>query len=246
MTDVLDDDQVSGCFRRNGRSVIESAFLLLDRIGELEPVRLLDLSAATGLPRPTVYRLLHQLIAVGAVRRDGTRYRLGESLLGLAARVTPERRLRIAARRPMAELAAATGAAVTLTASIGDQAVYLEMVEPRNALAFTPELGAPVPPGTADAQVHAESGGTGPMVDMGGVLPGLSCAAVPIPLGTGGVAALTTLVASGRLPVGLLTATRVTAARIGGLLCAPSPEVEVTSRKVQSADSGWPADPSHL
>jgi DNA-binding IclR family transcriptional regulator len=63
-----------------------------------------------------VCRLLHQLIAVGAVSRDGSRYRLGASLLGLAARVSPERRLRVAARRPIADLAAATGVAMQLSA----------------------------------------------------------------------------------------------------------------------------------
>jgi len=36
-----------------------------------------------GIPRQTVHRLLKQLIEAGAVRREGTRYRLGASLLGL-------------------------------------------------------------------------------------------------------------------------------------------------------------------
>jgi DNA-binding Lrp family transcriptional regulator len=57
-------------------------------VGALEPVRLLDLAEATGIPGPTVHRLLKQLIEVGAVRREGTRYRLGASLSELGARVT--------------------------------------------------------------------------------------------------------------------------------------------------------------
>jgi DNA-binding IclR family transcriptional regulator len=50
--------------------------------------RLIDLSEATGIPRPTVHRLLKQLMDVGAVGREGTRYRPGASLLGLGARHT--------------------------------------------------------------------------------------------------------------------------------------------------------------
>jgi DNA-binding IclR family transcriptional regulator len=91
----------------------------------------------------TVHRLLRQLIEAGAVRRDGTRCRLGASLLGLGALVTPERRLRVAARRPMAELAATTGAAVSLSGTIGGDVVFLDTVDARLPLGFLPEPGRP-------------------------------------------------------------------------------------------------------
>src|SRR6516164_6484816 len=145
-----------GSPRNDGRGVIEAAFELLDHVGALEPVRLLDLAKASGIPRETVRRLLQQLIAVGAVSREGTRYRLGASLLGLGARVSPERRLRVAARRPIAELAAATGAAVQLSATMGGEAVYLEGLDARVPFGFVAEPGARVPPGTAAARAHTE------------------------------------------------------------------------------------------
>ncbi len=72
----------------DARGVIETAFDLLDHVAALQPARLIDLSETTGIPRATVHRLLKQLIDVGAVRRDGTRYRLGASLLGLGALVS--------------------------------------------------------------------------------------------------------------------------------------------------------------
>ena len=75
----------------DARGVIETAFDVLDHVAALQPARLIDLSETTGIPRATVHRLLKQLIEVGAVRRDGTRYRLGASLLGLGALVSPER-----------------------------------------------------------------------------------------------------------------------------------------------------------
>jgi len=186
----------------------------------LEPVRLLDLANVSGIPRETVRRLLQQLIAVGAVRREGTRYRLGASLLGLGSRVSPERRLRVAARRPIAELATATGAAVQLSAVIGSDAVYLDAVDARVPLGLVAEPGARVPPETAAARAHTELGRAAPIVDAGGVLADLSCVAVAIPLGNDTAAAVSTLVAGRRPPLGLLAATRATGARIAGLLRA--------------------------
>ena len=219
-------DRVSGSTgaarspRTDGRGVIESAFELLDHIGALEPVRLLELANVSGIPRETVRRLLQQLIVVGAVSRDGHRYRLGASLLGLGSRVSPERRLRVVARRPIAELAAATGAGVELSAVIGGEAVYLDVVKSRIQLGHTAEPGAPVPPGTAAARAHTEFSCATPVVDAGGVLSELSCVAVAIPLGEDGVAVVSTLVAGRRPPLGLLAATRATGAHIAGLLQA--------------------------
>jgi DNA-binding IclR family transcriptional regulator len=204
--------------RGDHRRVVESAFDLLEHVAALEPVRLVDLAEGTGIPRPTVHRLLQQLVGVGAVLREGTSYRLGATLLGLGAQVTPQPRLRCVARRPMAELAAATGAAVSLSGAIGDDVVYLETVNARIPIGFVAKPGARVPPGTAQARAHSQTGSSAPVLDAGEVLAGVSCVAVPIPLGRGEVAAVSTLVAAPRPPAGLVAATRVTAAHIGALL----------------------------
>jgi hypothetical protein len=209
-----------GSYRNDGRGVLESAFELLDLVAALEPVRLLDLANVSGIPRETVRRLLQQLIAVGAVSREGTRYRLGASLLGLGSRVSPERRLRVAARRPIAELASATGAAVQLSALIGGEVVYLDVVDARTPVGFTAEPGARVPPGTATARAYTELG-RAPIVDAGGVLADLSCVAIAIPLGDNAAAAVSALIAERRPPLGLLAATRATGSRIVSLLRTP-------------------------
>jgi hypothetical protein len=223
-------DRVAGCrragatggsFRSDGRGVIESAFELLDHVAALEPVRLLDLVNASGIPRETVRRLLQQLIAVGAVSREGTRYRLGASLLGLGSQVSSERRLRAAARRPIAELASATGAAVQLSAVIGGEAVYLDAIGARIPVGWTAEPGARVPPGTATARAYAELGRTAPIVDAAGVLADLSCVAIAIPLGDNAAAVVSTVIAGQRPPLGLLAATRATGVRIADLLQTP-------------------------
>ncbi len=204
------------------RRVVESSFALLELVAALQPARLVDLTGASGMPHPTVHRLLQQLIMVGAIRRDGSRYSLGASLLKLGAAVTPVARLREVARRPMAELAAATGAAVSLSATLGDDVVYLDALEARLPVRFVVSPGTRVPPETAQGRAHVELGATAPIVDAGRVAPDHSCVAVAVPLGNGEVAAVSTLVPAPRPPLGLLAATRTTAARIADLLRAPA------------------------
>lgn len=164
----------------------------MHHVGALEPARLIDLAQATGIPQPTIHRLLKQLIEVRAIRREGFRYRLGACLLGLGARVTPEHRLRAVARRPMAELATATGAAVGLSAVIGDEAVFLDIVDARIPLGCLPEPGTRVPAGTAQRRAHTQIACRAPIVDAGGLLRGVHCVAAAIPL-----AVLTTDVGAG-------------------------------------------------
>jgi DNA-binding IclR family transcriptional regulator len=215
--------------QNDGRCVIGTAFELLDYVGALEPVRLIDLAGATGIPGPTVHRLLKQLIEVGAVRREGIRYCLGASLLELGAQVTPERRLRAVARRPLAELAAATGAAVGLSTTIGGDAVFLDTMDARVPLGL-PEPGSRVPPGTAPARVHTEIGCPAPIVDAGGYLAHISCVAVAVPLRRGRVAVVTALVARERPSLGLLAATRATGTRIAALLNASAGTMDDSSQ----------------
>ncbi|OBF30060.1 hypothetical protein A5724_24805 [Mycobacterium sp. ACS1612] len=199
------------------RSVIEAAFSLLDLIAELQPVRLVDLSAASGLPHPTVHRLLRQLVTVGAVRRERSRYALGASLLRLGATVTPAARLRIACRRPMAELAAITGAAVSLSADLGDGPIYLDALAARLPVRFLAKAGGVVPAETAQGRAHHTF--TVPVVDAGEVAADYSCVAMGIPYGSAtGVAVVSTLIPSGRPSDVMLAATRRTAERIANVM----------------------------
>lgn len=206
-----------------GRGVIKTAFDLLEHVRLMEPARLTHLASASGIPKATVYRMLGQLADVGAVRRDGERYRLGAALLELGEHVTPERQLRALARRPMAELAVATGAGVALTVSIGDTAVCLDYLEPRCAIPVSTSPGVRVRRGTAQARVHgmhtAECGVL-PMtsLDSGAVVPNLICAAAALPLPHGGRAAVTSVIAGASPPQAVLVGTRVTATRIARLV----------------------------
>ena len=122
----------------------------------------------------------------------------------------------------MAELAAATGAAVGLSATIGGEVVFLDIVDARVQPSFLPQAGCRVPPGTAQARAHTEIGRRTPIVDTASVLADPRCVAVPVPLGSGEVAAVSALVAGMHPSAELMAATRATGARIAGRLRAPS------------------------
>ncbi|MCE7003434.1 helix-turn-helix domain-containing protein [Kibdelosporangium philippinense] len=199
----------------DGRGVIEAAFELLDEIKALEPARLMDLAEATGIPRPTVHRLLQQLVAVGAVRRDGTRYRIGASLLDFGGGWQVERRLRTVAWRPLAELASRTGVGVALSVQIGGPPVVLDFMDAREPLGFSVKPGSPVWPDTAQDRAHR----TGLLtVDAGTLSSGITCVSVPILLPGNGMAVITSH-AHGARPAPFQTqATRAVAATVAGIV----------------------------
>jgi DNA-binding IclR family transcriptional regulator len=204
-----------------GQGVIESAFGLLEILRALGRARLTDLTEESGLPRTTVYRLLGQLSAVGAVERIGSHYRLGPGLLALGQHVTPMERLRAIAQRPLIELAAATPAHVGLGTKTARSPIYLEVLNGRDRLPCRREPGEPVPAGSAGVRVLTS--GIAIAIDDSDSIDGVSCAAVAIPLPGGDAAAVGVVVPMSRLPRGLLPPLRITANRIATLLVAHTP-----------------------
>ena len=166
--------------RTSGPGVIESAFELLEILRALGRARLTELTAESALPRTTVYRLLGQLAAVGAVERIGAHYRLGPGLLALGQHVTPMERLR--AHR----------------AATADRA-WLQRHPPTSAWPPRPRVcrstwrfstaeidcpirrvpGEPVPAGSAGTRVLTS--GVAVAIDDSDSIDGVSCAAVAIP-----------------------------------------------------------------
>ena len=236
----------------SGRGVIATAFDLLTHIRAWEPARLVDIAESAGVPRPTVHRMLTQLIAVGAVRKDGNRYRLGPSLLALGGQVSPHRQLRQAARRPLAELAARTGACVALIAAMGADAVYLDLIDAHPSLTMfdaappMPDIGEPVPVGSASAKVHGIGAKQANFaIDIGQVVPGLNCVAVAIPLPGGDHASVMAAMVAPRPPQSLLVAVRSTAARISAFL-ANAPTAAATDHPHATTHLPLTTASSHL
>ncbi|MEU5047830.1 IclR family transcriptional regulator [Streptomyces griseorubiginosus] len=109
-----------------GRSVMEGAFALLgavERAGEAGPTRL---AAECGLPKTTAYRLLEQLVDLGAVERSRGGYRMGPLVFRLGRSWQPYPGLRAAARAPARRLARLTGAAVALNVLREGQTLVLD------------------------------------------------------------------------------------------------------------------------
>ena len=209
-----------------GQGVIESAFGLLEILRALGRARLTDLTEESDLPRTTVYRLLGQLSAVGAVERIGSHYRLGPGLLTLGQHVTPMERLRAIAQRPLIELAAATPAHVGLAATTARSPMYLEVLTGRDRLPFRREPGEPLPAASAGARVLTP--GVSFAVDDSSSIDGVSCAAHAIPLPGGDVAAVGIVVPMSRLPRGVLVPLRAAANRISALLAVQTPTASLS------------------
>jgi IclR family transcriptional regulator, acetate operon repressor len=105
-----------------GRGVLEGAFGLLDTLSRApDGVGLSELARRSGLPKATTYRLVEQLVELGAVQRYGHRYHVGSLLGRLGRSWQPHPRLRQVAREPAMALAASTRSAVALTVLDGDR-----------------------------------------------------------------------------------------------------------------------------
>jgi hypothetical protein len=101
---------------------------LLASLHRLGLARVSQLQRDSGLPRTTVYRLLTQLEEVGAVERSAGRWRIGPTLVEYGAGVPAAPRLRSVARRPLMDLANATGALVALSVELAGHIVVIEVL----------------------------------------------------------------------------------------------------------------------
>ncbi|MEV0095917.1 helix-turn-helix domain-containing protein [Streptomyces sp. NPDC050738] len=106
--------EIGGPVWSAGRSVIEGAFGLLGALEVAHEAGLTRLAAECGLPKTTAYRLLEQLIELGAVERGPGGYRMGLRIFRLGYGWQPHPGLRAAAREPVRRLGQATGATVAV------------------------------------------------------------------------------------------------------------------------------------
>lgn len=113
----------------------------LARIGR--PASLNELATVLPFPKPTLRRLLVQLIGVGMVRQDATDrlYRLGSRLVSLAAAVLEELDVRRAATDVLYDLMKATGESVYLTVLDQTSIVYVDVVESERSVKVLTKVG---------------------------------------------------------------------------------------------------------
>jgi IclR family acetate operon transcriptional repressor len=181
-----------------GRSVLEGAFALLDFLPDTAPPhQLRDLAELSGVPRPSVYRLLAQLQQIGVVEFIDGRYSLGRAMLTMARRVEPLSGLRKVAAPIMEALRQRTGGTVSLIAKSEASATVLDMIPGYEHLPVDIFEGRLLPMHAAGSLVIEPSPAPGRVdllhraaTDNGDVIDGLSCFAVAIPLPDGSAAAL--------------------------------------------------------
>jgi DNA-binding IclR family transcriptional regulator len=152
--------------RSTGVGVLDRSVALLDLLAD-GPRTLRWLSGASGLPRPTAYRLLVALEAHRLVARDASgAFGLGPRLTELAVRAGPAVDLAALAGPALARLHEATGESVQLYVRSGDRRLCIAARDAGTGLRDSVPVGALLP-------LDAGSGGKILLAwsHPGGVLP---------------------------------------------------------------------------
>jgi DNA-binding IclR family transcriptional regulator len=131
--------------RITGVGVLDRSVALLDLLGD-GPRTLRWLSGASGLPRPTAYRLLVALETHRLVARDSSgAFRLGPRLTELAVRADPALDLAALAGPVLAWLHEATGESVQLYVRSGDRRLCVAARDAGTGLRDSVPVGAVLP-----------------------------------------------------------------------------------------------------
>jgi DNA-binding IclR family transcriptional regulator len=124
------------------------AFDVLEHVARAEaPMSLEELTRKSGLPKPTVHRILALLRRGGLLLREplGKRYGVGGRLSSLALEVLIHSPLRARRHAILARLVEEIGETCNFTMLDGDEVVYVERVETSSPVRLHMEAGSRVP-----------------------------------------------------------------------------------------------------
>lgn len=121
-------------------NAVKKALSLLEHVAAGKRT-LAELSAAAGMPRPTVHRLAATLASEGFLVKDDLTYRLGYRLLELGNAVKEQDHVVLAAREPMERLSERTSETVHLGQLEGTNIVYIDKVEGTRGLRMASRVG---------------------------------------------------------------------------------------------------------
>jgi IclR family acetate operon transcriptional repressor len=129
-----------------GVQSIERAFDLLETLADAGgALGLSELATVSGLPLPTVHRLIRTLVNRGYVRQEASRrYTLGSRLIRLGE--TSSRMLGTSLRPFLAQLVRVTGETANLAMLDGDEVVYIAQVPSPHSMRMFTEPGRRVRP----------------------------------------------------------------------------------------------------
>ncbi|GAA4632890.1 IclR family transcriptional regulator [Actinoallomurus vinaceus] len=145
---AIDGEARAATPERSASSVrsLERAFELLEHLADAGgQLALTELAEVSGLPMPTIYRLMRTLVNRGYVRQEPSkRYALGPRLIRLGE--TSERLLGSWARPALAQLVDEVGETANMALLEGDEAVYVAQVPSRHSMRMFTEVGRRVLP----------------------------------------------------------------------------------------------------
>jgi IclR family acetate operon transcriptional repressor len=132
--------------RRGTVQSVERAFELLECLADAGgEAGLIQLSIATGLPVPTIHRLLRTLVSTGYVRQEESRrYALGPKLIHLGDRA--QQLIGRWVRPHLAALVKAIGETANLATLDGNMVVYVAQVPSAHSMRMFTEVGRRVLP----------------------------------------------------------------------------------------------------
>ncbi|MFC5749215.1 IclR family transcriptional regulator [Actinomadura rugatobispora] len=125
---------------------LERAFELLEHLADAGgEMALSELTEVSGLPMPTIYRLMRTLVNRGYVRQEPSkRYALGPRLIRLGE--SAGRLLGSWARPALTRLVDEVGETANMAVLEGDEAVYVAQVPSRHSMRMFTEVGRRVRP----------------------------------------------------------------------------------------------------
>lgn len=131
--------------RSGGVQSLDRAFSLLEHMADAGgDVALSELAARSGLPLPTIHRIVRTLVVSGYVRQlPSRRYALGPRLIGLGDAAS--RMLGSWARPQLADLVDEVGETANMAMLDGDAVVYIAQVPSRHSMRMFTEVGRRVP-----------------------------------------------------------------------------------------------------
>jgi IclR family transcriptional regulator, acetate operon repressor len=129
-----------------GVQSVERAFVLLESMADAGGlVGLSRLAAVSGLPLPTIHRLIRTLVSLGYVRQEPSReYTLGPRLVRLGESASQQ--LGVWAKPHLARLVEALGESANLALLDGAEVVYVAQVPGRHSMRMFTEVGRRVSP----------------------------------------------------------------------------------------------------
>jgi DNA-binding IclR family transcriptional regulator len=127
-------------------SVLGKAFSILSAFdGDSDSLRLVDLCQRSGVPKPSVYRLAQELVALGMLERIGNEYRIGFSVFALSQRAGAASLLRKVSRPVLVDLVAATRGTAHLAILEGTRTCYLEKLGGTRSVHALSRVGSRLP-----------------------------------------------------------------------------------------------------